>query len=68
VTVVSSHLGISQDYFIDKIIHEYAVNEGSWVETAEYWLSRTEGQSEGLYWILGVAGFTELGQTTRLGF
>lgn len=68
VTVVSTHLGVSQDYFIDKIIVEYVSGEGGWIQLVEYWVSRAEGQAEGLYWILGVEGFSELGETTRLGF
>ena len=68
VTFVSSHLGVNKDYYIDKIIQEYVAQEGSWVHMCTFVLSRAEGQAEGQYWILGVVGFSELGETTRLGF
>jgi len=68
ITVVSSHLGINTDYFIDKIIQEYVMNEGGTQHYTTYFLSRTEGQAEGLYWLLEKAGFSELEETTRLGF
>ena len=68
VTGVSAHLGVNQDYYIDKIIHEYVVNEGSWIHLCSFVLSRAEGQAEGQYWILGEVGFSELGETTILGF
>lgn len=67
VTAASTNLGIDQDYYIDKIIQDYALNEGGTVHNTTYSLSRTEGQAEGLFWILGVVGFSELGITTRLG-
>jgi len=67
ITLASTNLGIDQDYFIDKIIQEYVLNEGGTVHNTTYSLSRTEGQAEGLFWILGVVGFSELGVTTRLG-
>jgi hypothetical protein len=68
VTGISAHLGVNQDYYIDKIIHEYVVNEGSWIHLCSFVLSRAEGQAEGQFWILGEAGFSELGETTILGF
>lgn len=68
VTVVSSHLGVNQDYYVDKITHEYVLQEGGTVHEVTMYLSRALGQSEGQYWILGETGFSELGETTVLGF
>lgn len=52
---------ISQDVMIQGITHQ--VSAVQWVTTWN--LSPAETQ---VYWILGTAGFGELGQTTRLGF
>ena len=68
VTAVSAHLGVDQDYYVDKVIQEYAINEGGTIHLCTFVLSRAEGQAEGQYWLIGVTGFSELGLTTRLGF
>lgn len=52
---------INQDVNIEGIGH--TVSADQWVTTWD--LSPAEAQ---VYWILGVAGFSELGVTTRLGF
>jgi hypothetical protein len=52
---------ISQEAMIQGITHTVTAVE--WVTTWD--LSPAETQ---VYWILGVAGFSELGETTRLGF
>lgn len=52
---------INQDALIEGITH--TVTPVEWVTTWN--LSPAEAQA---YWILGVAGFSELDQTTRLGF
>lgn len=51
--VISSH--------IEGIEHRYTV--GRWTTT---W--HLSNASQTTYWVLGVAGYSELGQTTRLGF
>ncbi len=68
ITAASTKLGIDTDFFIDKIIQEYVALEGGWVHNTTYSLSRAEGQAEGQFWLLGEVGFSELGETTRLGF
>ncbi len=68
ITAASTKLGVDTDFFIDKIIQEYVALEGGWVHNTTYSLSRAEGQAEGQYWLLGEVGFSELGETTRLGF
>ncbi len=68
ITIVSSLLGISADFYINKVIQEYVFNEGSFVRETTWSLEACEGSAEGVYWLLGVAGFGELGETTRLGF
>lgn len=52
---------ITQDTLIEGITH--TISPVEWVTTWN--LSPAEAQ---VYWILGVAGFSELGVTTRLGF
>jgi hypothetical protein len=52
---------IDQDVLIEGITHE--VSAVSWVTTWNLSPAETE-----IYWVLGVAGFSELGVTSRLGF
>lgn len=54
-------VAISQESIIQGITHN--VTAAEWVTTWN--LSPADTQ---VYWILGTAGFSELGQTTRLGF
>jgi len=68
VTIGSALLGISADFYINKVVQEYAFNESGFVRETTWSLEAAEGSAEGLYWLLGEAGFGELGLTTRLGF
>lgn len=63
VTLTVSQLGISaKDYFINRMVHEV---EAGGFHRATYSLARA---TEEQYWLLGTTGFSELGQTTSLGF
>lgn len=68
ITLQVAALAVDQDFYVDKIIHEYVMNEGGTVHLVTFYVSRTEGQAEGQYWLLGEVGFSELGETTYLGF
>ena len=64
ITVTNTKLGITaKDRFIDKMRHE--VSDGGKHHRVTWWLERVD---ETIYWILGQAGYSELGQTTALGF
>lgn len=68
ITVASTKLGFDRDFYINKVIQEYAMNEGGMVHDTTWVVEQAEGSAEGLYWLLGVAGFGELGEATILGF
>lgn len=55
--------GFNQDFFVERIAHE--VQSGG-AHRVEYILSSTAGLDE--FWVLGTAGSTELGQTTRANY
>lgn len=68
ITVKSTKLAFDRDFYINKVIQEYAMNEGGMVHDTTWVVEQAEGSAEGLYWLLGVAGFGELGEATILGF
>lgn len=68
ITVASTKLGFDRDFYINKVIQEYAMNQGGMVHETTWIIEQAEGSAEGLYWLLGVAGFGELGEATKLGF
>lgn len=68
ITASSALLGINGDFYINKVVQEYVHNEAGFVRETTWTLEAAEGSAEGVYWLLGVAGFGELGETTRLGF
>lgn len=64
ITVTCTKLGISaQDYFIERM--EHRLDNGGKRHRATFTLSRADEQ---VYWILGVAGYSELGITTRVAY
>jgi len=67
VTITAAQLGItSKDYFIDRLERE---TEPGGFESVVYSLQSISASGiDTNSWILGVAGFSELGQTTSLGF
>jgi hypothetical protein len=71
ITVASTRLGIDQDFYINKVIHEYELKEGGKVHTVQYKLESTETTGGGggdHFWLLGEVGYSEIGETTWLGF
>jgi len=63
ITVRLNQANIDTDYHIEGIAHHYSARTGLW-ET-RWQLSDADSQ---VYWALGVAGFSELGETTRLAY
>jgi len=68
ITISSTRLGLDRDFYINKVIQEYGFKEGGTVHNTTWFVEAAEGSAEGLYWLLGVAGFGELGDKTTLGF
>ena len=62
VTVRWPPAGVDADFYIEGIQHRRRAHTG-W--TTQWWLSPTSTLT---YWRLGIAGASELGQTTRLSF
>lgn len=68
ITLKSTLLGFDTDYFINKVVQDYALNEGGFVHDTTWSVERIDGSYEGVFWLLGTVGYGELGQTTVLGF
>jgi len=68
ITLKSTLLGFDQDYFINKVVQDYILREGGFVHETTWFVERVSGSYEGVFWLLGVAGYSELGETTVLGF
>ena len=63
ITVRNNEASIDEDYFIEGVSHQIDVQNQTW-ETS-WQLSNATGL---MFWILGVAGYTEMGETTHLGY
>ena len=64
ITLTVTDLGVSaKDYYINKMHHE--MSEGGSIHKATWWLERVD---ETKYWLLEIAGYGELEQTTKVGF
>jgi len=68
ITVASSRLGFDQDFYINKIVQDFAFNEGRFMANTTWYIERAIGNIDELFWILGEAGFSEVGETTYIGF
>lgn len=68
ITLKSTLLGLDTDYFINKVVQDYVLGEGGMVHETTWAVERVEGNYEGVYWLLGTAGYGELGEATVLGF
>ena len=68
ITLASSRLGFDRDFYINKVVQDYAFNEGGFVAEATWYVERAAGTVEEIFWILGEVGFSEIGETTVLGF
>lgn len=72
ITIASTTLGIDQDFYINRVQQDYVMNEGGTIHITKYQLEATEslgGPPGGdLFWLLEVAGYSEIGETTWLGF
>lgn len=64
VTVIETQLGISRDYFINRLEHTADVEFGT-IPQVTYSLARADAEE---FWVLGDAILGLLGQTTFLGF
>ena len=68
ITLASTRLAFDKDFFINKVIQDYVFLEGGVVHETEWFVESAVGSAEGAFWLLGVVGFSELGETTILGF
>jgi len=68
ITLASSRLGFDRDFYINKVVQDYAFNEGGLVAETTWYIERAAGTVEEIFWILGEVGFSEIGETTVLGF
>lgn len=68
ITLASSRLGFDRDFYINKVVQDYAFNEGGFVAETTWYVERAAGTVEEVFWILGEVGFSEIGETTVLGF
>ena len=63
ITLQLAQAVIDTDYHIEGIQHDWDARGNLW--RTKWQLSDADAQA---YWILGLAGFTELGTTTRLAY
>jgi hypothetical protein len=63
ITVRLNQASIDHEYHIEHISHDFIARQGSW--KTEYQLSDADMQA---YWLIGVAGYSEIGETTRVGY
>jgi len=63
ITLRLNDASLNKDYYIEGVSHTFAANTLLWV--TKYQLSDAEEQQ---YWALGVAGLSELGETTYLAY
>ncbi len=63
ITLQLSQADIDTDYHIEGVNHDWDAGQNKWV--TKWQLSDADNQK---YWVLGVVGFTEIGQTTRLAY
>ena len=68
ITIASARLGFDRDFYINKVVQDYAFNEGGLVAETTWYVERAAGTVEEIFWILGEVGFSEVGETTYLGF
>jgi hypothetical protein len=61
ITLRLNQASLDKDYHIESYTHDEDARDGHWVTTWQ--LSDADAQS---YWTLGVAGLSELGETTKL--
>ncbi|MCK9599423.1 MAG: hypothetical protein M0R06_10305, partial [Sphaerochaeta sp.] len=68
ITLKSTKLAFDKDFFINKVVQDYLFQEGGVVHETTWFVEDAAGSAEGAFWLLGVPGFSELGETTILGF
>jgi len=61
ITVRLNQADIDEDYHIEKILHDYEASSDAWRTTWQ--LTNASNQQ---FWAIGVAGFSEIGETTKL--
>ena len=67
ITITSADLGITtKDYFIERV--EHRVSDSGLRHEATFILSRADEAAQAVFWVLGEAGFGELGEKTVLVF
>ena len=63
ITLRLNQADIDEDYFIEGIRHTIDIQNHKWVVS---W--QLSNASEQMYWLMGTAGFSEMGETTWLGY
>lgn len=63
ITLQLTQASIDADYHIEGVNHDWDARENKWV--TKWQLSDADNQK---YWALGVANFSEIGETTRLAY
>lgn len=67
VTLASTLLGFDQDFYIEKVIHDYKQFEGKF-NLDVTWVCSRASEQDSLTWLLEIAGFGELEETTYLSY
>lgn len=63
ITIRLNQASIDEDYHIEGIMHDYDARSSFWAATWD--LSSANNQA---YWAIGVAGYSEIGETTKLAY
>ena len=67
ITLASTLLGFDQDFYIEKVIHDWKQYQGKF-DLDVTWVCSRASDLDSLAWLLEVAGFGELEETTYLGY
>ena len=67
ITLASTTLGFDQDFYIEKVIHDWKQFEGKFDLDVTWVCSRASDQ-DSLTWLLETVGFGELGEKTYLSY
>lgn len=63
ITVTLSQASLNEDYYIEEVHHRFSAKDRLW--TTEWQLSPADMLQ---YWLVGVAGYSEIGETTVVGY
>lgn len=63
ITLRLNQASIDRDYHLESVRHDVVANKLEWV--TQYQLSDADSQA---YWAIGVAGYSEIGETTKVAY